>query len=342
MAGYLPMSEPRPPTSLVRAVQTCVRPAIVGHVRPDGDCLGSILSMMLALGGRTGCRPCYYVEQEQISQRLSFLLGYVASGPASEPEIRDCDALIVVDTASETRTGSPVSVQDFRATGRPVINIDHHVANPCFGTENWVVADASSSSELVYHLLLALGRPLTPSIASLLYVGIHTDTHGFSLSNTTAACLRAAAALVAAGASVADVCERLLRSQARSEFDLAGIIYDNTRVSDDGRIAYSAVSYEELSGTGCTAADIDDQVSIPRALNGIRMAILFSEGKPNRVRVNLRGEGGVNVLDLAKELGGGGHRTAAGAVVEGGLDAVVADVLARANRHLAAQLERSV
>jgi phosphoesterase RecJ-like protein len=294
-----------------------------------------MLSLVLALDDPTRRLPRYYFLRDQVSQRLAFLVDYVPRPVAAVHDARDCDAMIVVDTAQASRAGTPIPVEEFLASGRPVINIDHHVANPGFGSANWIVPNASSTSELVYVFLRAMGCAITPAIASLLYVGIHTDTHGFSLPNTTASSLQAAAGLVEAGAAVTEVCERLLRSQARSEFDLAGIIYDNTRVTSDGRISYSVVSYDELTETGCTAADIDDQVSIPRALGGIQMAILFSEGKPGRVRVNFRGEGGVNVLELARQFGGGGHAGAAGAIVDGAADEVVADVLGRAMRQLA-------
>ncbi|HOW19469.1 MAG TPA: DHHA1 domain-containing protein, partial [Phycisphaerae bacterium] len=102
----------------------------------------------------------------------------------------------------------------------------------------------------------------------------------------------------------------------------------------DGLIAYSTASHEEITGAGCGPADIDEQVAIPRSLKGIRMAILFTEGKPGRVRINFRGEGGTNVLELARELGGGGHATSAGAIVNGSLPQVVPDVLERAARRL--------
>jgi len=143
-----------------------------------------------------------------------------------------------------------------------------------------------------------------------------------------------AAELVAAGADVARIGERLYRSMRSSEFALARLLYDNTRVTLDGRIAYSTARFEEIDGTGCTGADIDDQVNIPRMIAGVRMALLFTEGQPGKVRVNLRGEGGTSVVEVAQRFGGGGHVNSAGTILKGPFDQVVRQVLEEAARHL--------
>ncbi|MBN1489691.1 MAG: DHH family phosphoesterase, partial [Phycisphaerae bacterium] len=260
---------PTPPKAVVAAVLGVRAPIIAGHVRPDGDCLGSMLALAVAAESAGRCARVTY-RPAQVSQRLGFLLEATPHVVATPEEVAACDAAIVLDTARIDRAGIDPSLAELAVRGMPVINIDHHVANPGYGTANWIVPEASSTSELVYRLLVAMGWTITPEAASLLYAGIHTDTHGFSLPNTTASSLHAAAELVAAGAHVSDLCERLWRSQARSEFDLARVIYENTIVTADGRIAYSTARYDEITGTGCTAADIDDQVSIPRALDGIQ------------------------------------------------------------------------
>jgi len=175
---------------------------------------------------------------------------------------------------------------------------------------------------------------MTPLVASLLYAGIHSDTVGFSLSTTTASALHTAAELVNAGARVAEIGERLTRSQSQSEFALNRIIHDNTRIVADGRIAYSTADHNEITTAGCTQADIDDQVAIPRSVRGIRLAILFTEGRPGRTRLNLRGEGGLNVLDLAARFGGGGHAEAAGAILDADIEHALQRVLPLAIEHV--------
>jgi phosphoesterase RecJ-like protein len=172
-------------------------------------------------------------------------------------------------------------------------------------------------------------------VASLLYCGIHGDTAGFSLPNTSADCLSLAARLVQAGADVTHIGEQLCRSQARPDFELLRRVYDHTTVVADGHIAYSYLSHGDIVESQCSAEDIDDQVSIPRALAGVRIAILFSEGEPGVVRVNLRGEGRTSVIEIAQAFGGGGHTQSAGIRVRNKpLQQVIQDVIAVASRHL--------
>jgi bifunctional oligoribonuclease and PAP phosphatase NrnA len=126
----------------------------------------------------------------------------------------------------------------------------------------------------------------------------------------------------------------LCRSQEQHEFDLIRLVYHNTRLASAGRIAYSTLTYDEIKTTGCTPEDIDDQVSIPRSLSRIQIAMLFSEAERGVVRINFRGEGGKAVLPLAERLGGGGHTYSAGARIRGTMDAVVERVLVEADAHL--------
>jgi len=322
------------PDGLIEALESWRRPVVVGHVRPDADCLGSMLAMALTWPGIARPAAPASLPDGSLSQRLAFLADWAKVPLATPRDIAEADGFVVVDTATRSRCNVDKVLGDGWASDRPIINIDHHVSNAQFGRHNWIDPEAGSSAELVYRLIAASGRPLTPVVASLLYAGMHSDTVGFSLPTTTASGLKAAADLVEAGARVAEIGESLCRSQTRSEFDLYRIIYDNTCVTPDGRIAYSTASYDEITGVGCSKADIDEQVVIPRSIRGIQLAILFSEGTKGRVRLNLRGETGVNVLDLATQLGGGGHTQAAGAIIDGTIEQAVARVLPLAARQL--------
>jgi len=253
---------------------------------------------------------------------------------AHADDVRNCDLIVALDTAKDKRLNEHGHVAAL--TTIPILNIDHHATNTGFGRWNWIVDHASSTSELVYGVLKALGCQITPTIATLLYAGIHTDTQGFSLSNTSAQSLWVGHELALAGARIVEVCERMHRSLSRGEFELLSTVYRNTRVSDDGRLAWSSATYQEVAATGCQAADIDAQVEVPRAIEGIAVAILFTEGEPGKVRMNFRGERGVSVLDLALEFGGGGHHAAAGARMSGTMQEVMDRVLPAALKFAAA------
>ncbi len=277
------------PAEVIHAIRQMRTPVVITHVVPDADALGSMLAVALAWTGGD-CRPKVALPDGVLSQRIAFMQEWAGAPVASPEDFAAADGFVALDTAKKGRcnVGPALKETDWSA-GRRVINIDHHAGNTRFGDVNWVVGDASSTCEMVYYLLRAAGRPIEPLTASLLYAGIQTDTIGFSLPTTSPSALRATADVVEAGADVAELGERLCRSQRQSEFDLLRVVYDNTKVLADGQIAYSTAGYEEIHAAGCSAADIDDQINVPRSLEGVRLAMLFTEGNKGKTRLNFRG-----------------------------------------------------
>lgn len=322
------------PSQLLTALQASSSPIVIAHVVPDADALGSMLATALALKCEHS-NPMVSLPTGSLSQKLGFMVEWAGARIASPADFADADAFIVLDTAKMDRcnVGPDLRQTDWSAN-RPILNIDHHQTNTLFGTVNWVEPTAGSTCELVYHLLRACGLTISPTMASLLYAGIMTDTLGFSLPSTTAGALRAAADLVERGADVGDLGERIFRSQKKSEFDLLRIVYANTRLVADGRIAYSSASYEEIHDAGCTAADIDDQINVPRSLDGVLLAMLFSEGRRGKTRINFRSSGAVTVTDLAAKFNGGGHAQASGAILDCGLQEAIDRVVPQAVEHM--------
>jgi len=322
-----------PSDDLLYALRQARRPLVVAHVTPDADAVGAVLALAEGLR-RIGCSPTAGLAPARTAAKLRFMFELAAEVPLADTWTdADHDAVIVLDTAGEKRIQiEPKLPPDPDIV---VINIDHHFTNTLFGRYRWVDPDATSTSEMIFRLLRILGVELTPAIASLLYAGLYGDTGGFSYPNTTAAVLHAAGDLVRAGADVSRVGEQLCRSQTRSDFELLRRVYDHTAVTADGRIAYSFITLQDVAESGCTADDIDDQVSVPRALKGVRMALLFSEAQPGIVRVNLRGEGDTSVVEIAQRFGGGGHRQSAGVRLRGrSLEEAIREVLAAAAEHL--------
>lgn len=323
------------PADVIAALGAMRSPVVMGHVVPDADALGAMLGLSLAISS-PACRPKISLPEGSLSQRLRFLMEGDATPPIAGPDdfVR-ADGFVALDTAKKPRcnVGPKLKETDWSTT-RPVVNIDHHESNTRFGDANWVVPEACSTCELVYYLLVATGKPINPRIASLLFAGIQTDTIGFSLPTTGASAFQAAAALTTAGANVGELGERLCRSQTKSEFDLLRVIYANTRTAAGGQLAYSSASFAEIQDAGCSAADIDDQINVPRSLDGARLAILFTEGNQGRTRMNFRGSGAVTVVELAGQFGGGGHSQAAGAILDGGVEEAMRRVLPVAESHL--------
>lgn len=322
------------PREVVDAIARMQSPIMVTHVVPDADALGSMFSLANAHRGDGGA-PKVALPEGSLSQRLGFLLDWAKVDIATDDDFTAADGFVALDTAKKPRcnVGPTLKDSDWSA-GRPVVNIDHHDTNTCFGDVNWVDAEAGSTAELIYRLLIASGRSIEPVTASMLYAGILTDTLGFSLPTTSAGTLHTAGELVRLGADVRDLGERLCRAQTRSEFDLLRTIYANTRVVAAGQVAYSTAGYDDIVGAGCTAADIDDQVCVPRSLQGVRLSLLLTEGNKGKTRVNFRGEGNVEVLELAKKFNGGGHKQAAGAVLDCSLDEAIDTVVNAAIEHI--------
>ena len=322
------------PTEVVEGVLGLRMPIIVSHVVPDADALGSMLAVGLGLS-RDGCQTKVALADGSLSQRLSFMFDLADIAIADTADFDAADGFIALDTAKLGRcnVGAERKQTDWVAN-RPIVNIDHHATNTRFGRTNWIVSTAGSTCELAYYLLQAAKRPITPAMASLLYAGMQTDTIGFSLPTTTAPAMRACADLIDLGADVGVIGERLCRSQRTSEFDLLRIIYANTKVEEEGRLAYSSASYDEIHAAGCTAADIDEQINVPRSLQGVKLAMLFTEGRRKKVRINFRGSGEVTVVELAALFGGGGHAQAAGAILDCSLDDAMKQVIPAAATHL--------
>lgn len=312
------------PREICDAIRGASRIALIGHVTPDADCLGVIGAAHVALA-ELGKHTFPSMPPGSVSRKLDFMVEQAGWRPATADELATCDLALVMDTAKARRSNVDGKLEAL--PNAAVLNVDHHASNEMFGKWNWVEGHRSSACEMVYEMLRALGCQITPTIATLLYAGIHSDTQGFSLSNTTARSLEVAHDLAAAGAEIIETCERLCRSRSRSEFDLLKVIYGNTRISEDGAFGWSTVSHAEMTAAGCNANDIDDQVEIVRAIDGVLVAVLFSEGNAGKVRMNFRGDRGVAVLDLAKQFGGGGHQQAAGAIMDGTIEDVAAKVV---------------
>jgi len=313
-----------------QAVSDCRSPIVAGHVNPDADCIAGMLVMHSALKSLHKSSQMI-LPPNTVGRKFSFMFELV--GPDGEGgDNESSDLLIVLDTARRDRINLPPGYT-LPASTR-VCNIDHHLGNEQFGDINWVESGCSSSTQMVLSLLEALGASITPAQASLLYAGLHVDTCGFSLGGTNASALRAAAKLAELGADIGWVCRKLHRSLSSDEFKLMQLVYRNTQVSPSGRVAWCVISHDELIGTGCRGEDIDEQVAVPRSIETVKIAILFSEPRPGLVRINLRSEGDINILPLARDLGGGGHAQAAGVSIQGDLQATTQLVVTRAEEYL--------
>jgi phosphoesterase RecJ-like protein len=216
-------------------------------------------------------------------------------------------------------------IDGVRRAARAIVNIDHHPDNRRYGHVDWVEPSAAATGELVYRLLVALGRPITPTIATNLFTAIHMDTGSFRYSNVTPETFRIAAALVAAGAEPAAITGWLYERRPPEALRQLGTVLSRVQVSDDGRVAWLALPRglvpEEL-------VEAEDLVNYPRSIGSAKVAAVLREQDGGRVKVSLRAKGEVDVNKIAARFGGGGHPNAAGCTLEGTLAAATARLLA--------------
>ena len=295
------------------------RALMLGHFHHDADVLRTLLAIdeMLAARGFTvtagGPHPAPDV--------LSFLPGVDRYRILSAVE-GPLDVVVLTDCPNPARTEG--LLEQARATGATIVNIDHHPDNRRYGDVNWIEPSAAATGEMVYHLAVALGARLTPALATNLFTAIHTDTGSFRYSNTTEETFRIAAALVAAGAEPALVSGHLYERRQADALRWLGESLRRIEVSPDGRIAWLALP-EGAVPEGFVEAE--ELVNYPRSIDSVRVAC-FLRQLGDRVKVSLRGKGDVDVSRIAARFGGGGHPNAAGCTLPGALPEVTGVVLA--------------
>src|SRR4051794_14791424 len=310
------MSSPQTttPTELQAVAETLRahdRFLLVTHENPDGDALGSILALKLALDQLGKDSVMYLFGDAALPAEYSFM-------PLAElrrrlPEDWRERVLIAVDCANESRIGPEPEPLE----GAPlVLDIDHHHDNSRFGQINLIVPNASSTGEVLRDLFAELGVDLTPEIAEALYIALVTDTGRFQYSNTTAKALRLAAELVEAGANVHRIFRGVYETVQFAKLKLLARALERAQIYDGGRLVVSYLLRSDFADIGAAEAYSEGIIDSLRAVEGADMAALIREPPrsdgPTR-RVSLRASNDeLDVSAIARKSGGGGHRQAAG------------------------------
>lgn len=313
---------------------------LMAHHNPDGDALGSIVGLALALRGQGKNAALHLTGSRQDS--LEFLL----EGQVVLSEVKDLapyDLMALLDCHGFDRLGPSagpamealVNAQD---APPPLVVIDHHLVNENeAGLPVWIWdPHASSTGELVVRLLNALEWDYSAEAAEALLLAIASDTGFFSQTNATPGALRAAADLVAAGGSMERVDRRIRKDWHIRRLRLMGLALNALELHCDDQVAVTAVTPAMLEAAQAEMSDTEDLVEMGRALSGVRMSALIKDyGKgPGTVRVSLRSRDGANARALAKTFGGGGHREASA------YNDPVADGADMAKKHFLAEVEK--
>lgn len=339
------LAESRPRLDQLRALgpyfQPGLRVALSTHINADGDGCGSEVGLARALAAM-GLRPVI-VNPTPWPDMFRFLLDRAGDGPGDAAveeasdrgvaALRGVDLLVVLDIADVKRLGTLADA--VRALTVPKLTIDHHLPSD-EPPSTVVVSDttASATGELVFDLLGALDRPLTPAIATALYTAILTDTGGFRFSNTSPRCHAVAAELLAAGVDPEAMYRRIYASVPVGKLYLLREALGTLEVDARHGISWISIQAGAMERYGVKSEDLDGIVEQPRSIAGTRLALLFRDLGYGKVKVSFRSTGDVDVNALARQFGGGGHAKASGAMVPGTMDEVRARVLEAARAHM--------
>ncbi len=296
------------------ALRDARRILVASHVRPDGDALGCTIAFALHL--RRQGRQVLACNEDGLPAKFSYLphSALVAHPP---PEPAEFDAVVALDTSTRERLGA--CLRAF-AGNPPIINIDHHVSNEHYGAVNCVDPTAPATGQLLFEYFQRFGDPLDGGIAENLFAAISTDTGSFQYRGTAARTFAAAAALVNAGVDVGELSRRMYDSQPRRRLDLLRHALNSARFTCDDQIVSFTLTLEEAAALGVFPEDNEGIIDHLRSVEGVVAAVFFEEIEGNKVRVSARSKDiRVDVCEVCRRFGGGGHPLAAGARVEGGV-----------------------
>ena len=278
------------------------------HVRPDGDAIGSQLAMAFALW-RLG-KEVRLVNRDQAPAPMMVFPGVSrieVAGRIDDPG----DAVIVMECGDLTRTGVDGFERGF------VINIDHHLGNSNYGALNWFDGTAAACGEMVFELIAELGVPLTPDIATHIYVAILTDTGSFHYSSISPRTFDICRQCVEAGIDPPAIAGAIFDSNSLGRLKLFGAVLSKMELDATGRVATVYVDQKLAQECGGTYEDTEGIVNLPLTVKEIEAVAFFKEAGPDDWRVSMRSKGEIDVNAVAKEFGGGGHKNASGCSARG-------------------------
>ncbi len=311
-------------------VEPGMRVALTTHVNADGDGCGSVVALWHLLIGM-GVRAAI-TNPTPFPDRYRFLLNGAEGADKSSDAVKHlerADVIVVLDISDSGRLGHLARVID--ATRAPVACIDHHASTGSLPDgPRMVDPEACATGELIYDLLRSMNWDLSCPVAMGLYVAIMTDTGGFRFSNTTPRTLQVAAHLMSRGLDPEEIYRNIYSSEPENRLRLMAEVLQTLVVEPDCGLAWVTVPPGALERHSLDPDDLEGIVELPRSIRGVRLALLFRPLANGRIKVSFRSVGDVDVARLAETFGGGGHRKAAGASLEGELGEVQQAVLVTA------------
>lgn len=288
-------------------IQQSCRVQLIGHHRPDGDCIGSLLALHHLLA-ELGVKSAM-AASDHVYEGYKLIPGYEKIETAPRAGF-DPDLVVFSDCADRHR-----AFPDWDP-GAKVIVIDHHGSNTNFGNINWIEPGCAATAEMVYYLWMVAGLEPKPEAANSMLLGIMTDTGSLRFSNVRPIHFEICAELLRDGAEVTLISKAAYETRPAQSVKLGATILSAVEFQKAGALAWSEARQKDLSRLGGMEKLPENLINDIRSIQGVRVAVLFTETADGGVRVSLRGDGSLSVSQIAGEFGGGGHPNAAGITLE--------------------------
>lgn len=308
-------------SAALEKVQRCVnkgqRFVLTTHVNPDGDGLGSEAALAAFLESRG--KDVFIYNCSPVPPNYDFLdpdnRMVLYNSDQHRETLLTADYIFVLDISDWTRLKQVGD--DIRGIDIKKVCIDHHPPYEKFGDIRLVDVNACSTGEIVFQLLKSFDAPISLHMAEALYTSIITDTGSFKFSNTNANAFSISAELMQSGLKPQKVFQRIFERQSINKIRLFGHVLTTMNLTTNGKVAWFNISRDVMKATGAKPVETEGFADYPRVLHGVEVTIMFSEVEPGRLKVSLRSKGRYVINEIANHFGGGGHRFAAGIMLEG-------------------------
>lgn len=300
---------------LVSEIRAARRILVTMHCRPDGDAAGSAIAMYHALKALDKAVTVYNVDK--IPSNFSFLQGSEVIVHEIDPSA--FDLCLVLDCAEPGLLGRKFP---YDALTCPCAFVDHHSIPYEQCLVNVHDSKASAAGEILFHVIRALGVPMTQEIAAALYTSIITDTGSFRYTSTTPDAMKVSAYLLETGIDVWDICSHIYEDNPIQKLRLLSLVLQTLWVSKDGKIAFMHANRQMLRRCHCSGAMTDGFINYARSIHGVEVSIFLTQLEDELYRISFRSRGHLDVSEVASSFGGGGHKNAAACTIAGNVETI--------------------
>jgi phosphoesterase RecJ-like protein len=301
------------PAEIVAAMRSAQRIAVVAHVRPDGDAVGSVLGLALSL--RALGKDVIAMLEDGVPLNLAFLPGTdTLIQPGTEP--LNIDLAIALDTATHERVGDKTKA--LLDAAPLLVDIDHHPSNPGYGALNFIDPTAPATGQIIYDLLSEHGLPIDDDIRQNLFVAISTDTGSFQYSSTNARTHRIVAEMIEAGLDTSRLAQLVYQSYPVRRLELMRDMLNHMAFRAEGRIVSWQLKQALMDAVGIQSGDTEGLIDTLRMIDSVVTCVIFEDIPGGKVRISSRSKDSrLDVSAVCAQFGGGGHRMASGARMKG-------------------------